>query len=148
MDRLVLNKYGWSDIDLKHDFYEIDYMSEKDNIRFTIHPDARKEVLKRLLLLNHERFEEEVAQGLHKKQDVDAYYQQKGKPIPEGTVFSDQKGSSNKRAPKKAKNKTVQEPQSQYGLFGGESMQISEGSKVTLEKSDGQSFNTISLKAL
>ena len=86
----------------------------------------RKEVLKRLLLLNHERFEEEVAQGLHKKQDVETYYQQKGMPIPEGTLFSDQKGSTNKRAPKKAKNKTVQEPQSQYGLFGEESTQISD----------------------
>lgn len=103
-------------------------------------------MLKRLLLLNHERFEEEVAQGLHKKQDVETYYQQKGMPIPEGTLFSDQKGSTNKRAPKKAKNKTVQEPQSQYGLFGEESTQISDWSKVTLEKRDGQTFKYHFLK--
>lgn len=65
MDEAVLAAYGWEDIDLQHDFYEVDYLPEKDNIRYTIHPNARKEVLKRLLLLNHERYAEEVKQGLH-----------------------------------------------------------------------------------
>lgn len=155
IDTYILKKYGWHEdsekwgkaIQLRHDFYEVDYLPENDRVRYTIHPDARKEVLKRLLLLNHERFEEEVSQGLHKKKDVEAYYQQKGKPIPEGTVFSDRKGSTKKRTPKKAKTKTVQEPQSQYGLFGEESTQISEGSRVTLEKSDGQSFKYHILKS-
>jgi hypothetical protein len=54
MDTIVLNAYGWTDIELKHGFYEIDYLPENDRIRFTIHPNARKEVLKRLLLLNHQ----------------------------------------------------------------------------------------------
>ncbi len=45
-------------------FYEIDYRSENDRIRYTIHPDARKEVLKRLLELNHKIHEEEVKAGL------------------------------------------------------------------------------------
>jgi hypothetical protein len=36
-------------------------------VRYTIHPEARKEVLKRLLQLNHERYAEEVAAGLHDK---------------------------------------------------------------------------------
>lgn len=155
MDEAVLAAYGWHEdsekwgkaIQLRHDFYEVDYLPENDRIRYTIHPDARKEVLKRLLLLNHERFEEEVAQGLHKKQDVESYYQQKGKPIPQGTVFSDNKSSTKKRTPKKAKTKTVQETQSQYGLFGEEYTPISEGSKVTLEKSDGQSFKYHILKS-
>lgn len=155
LDDYVLKLYEWhvdsakwgKAIQLRHDFYEVDYLPENDRVRYTIHPDARKEVLKRLLLLNHERFEEEVAKGLHKKKDVESYYQQKGKPIPEGTVFSDQKGSIKKRTPKKAKAKTVQEPQSQYGLFGEESTQISEGSRVTLEKSDGQSFKYHILKS-
>ncbi|MBX7203667.1 MAG: N-6 DNA methylase, partial [Bacteroidia bacterium] len=46
-------------IDLRHDFYEVDYLPENDRVRFTIHPDARKEVLKRLLELNHKIHEEE-----------------------------------------------------------------------------------------
>jgi hypothetical protein len=64
MDQAVLEAYGWSDIALRHDFYEVDYLPENDRIRFTIHPDARKEVLKRLLELNHKIHEEEVRAGL------------------------------------------------------------------------------------
>jgi hypothetical protein len=54
-------------IDLRHDFYEVDYLPENDRIRYTIHPDARKEVLKRLLELNHKIHEEEVKAGLWEK---------------------------------------------------------------------------------
>lgn len=54
MDLTVLYAYGWSDIDLAHDFYEVDYLPENDRIRYTISPDSRKEILKRLLLLNHQ----------------------------------------------------------------------------------------------
>lgn len=61
MDAAVLNAYGWNDIQLRHDFYEVDYLPENDRIRFTIHPDARKEVLKRLLALNHQIHTKEVA---------------------------------------------------------------------------------------
>lgn len=64
MDNAVLEAYGWQDIQLKHDFYEVDYLPENDRIRYTIHPDARKEVLKRLLELNHKIHEEEVKEGL------------------------------------------------------------------------------------
>jgi hypothetical protein len=60
MDEAVLDAYGWNDIELKHDFYEVDYLPENDRVRFTIHPDARKEVLKRLLELNHKIHEEEM----------------------------------------------------------------------------------------
>jgi hypothetical protein len=67
MDNTVLAAYGWKDIDLKHDFYEMDYLPENDRVRFTIHPDARKEVLKRLLELNHKIYEEEVKAGLWDK---------------------------------------------------------------------------------
>jgi hypothetical protein len=67
MDEAVLTAYGWHidterwgpTIQLRHDFYEVDYLPENDRIRYTIHPDARKEVLKRLLLLNHEIHEAE-----------------------------------------------------------------------------------------
>lgn len=67
MDNAVLEAYGWSDIALRHDFYEVDYLPENDRIRYTIHPDARKEVLKRLLELNHKIHEEEVKAGLWDK---------------------------------------------------------------------------------
>jgi methylase of polypeptide subunit release factors len=75
MDNLVLKAYGWdtdSDkwgpaINLEHDFHEVDYLPENDRIRYTISPQARPEVLKRLLKLNHEIYAEEVAQGLHDK---------------------------------------------------------------------------------
>jgi hypothetical protein len=67
MDKAVLDAYGWNDIALKHDFYEVDYLPENDRVRFTIHPDARKEVLKRLLELNHKIHKEEVEKGLWEK---------------------------------------------------------------------------------
>lgn len=64
MDEAVLDAYGWNDIALKHDFYDVDYLPENDRVRFTIRPDARKDVLKRLLELNHKIHEEEKASGL------------------------------------------------------------------------------------
>lgn len=74
MDEAVLAAYGWATdsedgpaIQLRHDFYEVDYLSENDRIRYTIHPEARKEVLKRLLLLNHKIHDEEVKAGLWDK---------------------------------------------------------------------------------
>jgi hypothetical protein len=70
MDNAVLDAYGWQDVELKHDFYEVDYLPENDRIRFTIHPDARKEILKRLLELNHRIHAEEVAAGLWDKKST------------------------------------------------------------------------------
>lgn len=67
MDEAVLAAYGWQDIALLHDFYEVDYLSENDRVRFTIHPDARKEILKRLLELNHKIHKQEVEAGLWDK---------------------------------------------------------------------------------
>ncbi len=67
MDEAVLRAYKWDDLDLAHDFYEVDYLPENDRVRYTISPEARKEVLKRLLLLNNEIYDEEVKQGLHGK---------------------------------------------------------------------------------
>ncbi|MEG5059159.1 restriction endonuclease [Microcoleus sp. A2-C5] len=62
MDNAVAAAYGWQDIDLGHDFHQT-----KQGLRYTISETARREVLDRLLLLNHERYAEEVAQGLHDK---------------------------------------------------------------------------------
>jgi hypothetical protein len=70
MDETVLKAYGWEDIDLAHDFYEVDYLPENDRVRYTISSDARKEVLKRLLKLNHEIHEQEVKAGLYAKEKI------------------------------------------------------------------------------
>lgn len=67
MDNAVLSAYGWTDLNLAHDFYEVDYLPENDRIRYTISPEVRKEVLKRLLKLNHEIHEQEVKAGLWDK---------------------------------------------------------------------------------
>lgn len=92
MDQSVLEAYGWQDIQLRHNFYEVDYLPENDRVRYTIHPEARKEILKRLLALNHKIHEEEVKAGLWDKKKM-------GKE-------------------KKSKN-VVEEPKEGYGgLFG------------------------------
>lgn len=62
IDQAVAAAYGWDDLDLGHGFHET-----KQGIRFTISEPARREVLQRLLKLNHERYAEEVKQGLHDK---------------------------------------------------------------------------------
>ena len=62
MDQAVAAAYGWTDLDLGHGFHET-----KQGIRFTISEPARREVLQRLLKLNHERYAEEEKQGLHGK---------------------------------------------------------------------------------
>ena len=67
MDEAVLAAYGWSDLDLEHGFHDVEYLPENDRIRYTISEKARKEVLRRLLKLNHEIHEEEVKQGLFKE---------------------------------------------------------------------------------
>ena len=90
MDKAVAAAYGWSDLDLGHGFHET-----KQGTRFTISESARREVLARLLKLNHERYAEEVAQGLHEKA----------------------KGKSPK-APRKSKGKSASEP-SLFGEEGG-----------------------------
>jgi hypothetical protein len=62
MDNTVAAAYGWSDLDLGHGFRET-----PQGVRFTISETTRREVLARLLKLNHERYEEEVKAGLHEK---------------------------------------------------------------------------------
>ena len=59
MDEAVAHAYGWDDLALGHGFHET-----KQGMRYTISEAARREVLDRLLLLNHERHEEEVKAGL------------------------------------------------------------------------------------
>jgi hypothetical protein len=65
MDAAVAHAYGWDDLDLDHGLHEVPYLPENDRVRFTISEPARVEVLRRLSELNRQRYEEEVAQGLH-----------------------------------------------------------------------------------
>ncbi len=66
LDNAVRDAYGWTDLNLGHDFVDVETLPENDRVRYTISPAARKEVLKRLLALNHERAKEEAAQSLDK----------------------------------------------------------------------------------
>lgn len=60
LDIAVIHAYGWADIDLKHDFYDVHDLPENDRTRFTISDAARTEVLRRLSDLNRQRHEEET----------------------------------------------------------------------------------------
>jgi hypothetical protein len=90
MDIAVLEAYGWTDVDLAHEFYEMEYLQENDRTRYTISPQARKEILKRLLQLNHDLYAEEQAAGLNNKKKVTSKKTKaaikKGQPIP-GNLF-------------------------------------------------------------
>jgi hypothetical protein len=73
LDQSVLSEYGWHitssessgrilpAIDLKHSLYDVETLPENDRTRFTISPAARRELLTRLLSLNHQRAAEEAA---------------------------------------------------------------------------------------
>jgi len=77
LDTAIRDAYGWHDpstssgqvlstgsgqvLNLCHDFHEVETLPENDRVRYTISPEARKEVLKRLLLLNHQRAAEQTA---------------------------------------------------------------------------------------
>jgi hypothetical protein len=57
MDIAAASAYGWQDLNLAHGFHET-----KQGIRYTISEAARREVLDRLLALNHQRHAEEEAE--------------------------------------------------------------------------------------
>lgn len=65
MDAAVARAYGWDDLDLGHGFHEVPHLPENDRVRFTLPEAVRVEVLRRLAELNRQRYEEEVARGLH-----------------------------------------------------------------------------------
>jgi hypothetical protein len=60
MDIAVRDAYGWHDLSLEHDFYEVEGLPENDCVRYTISPAARREILKRLLDENHRRASQET----------------------------------------------------------------------------------------
>lgn len=70
MDEVVLETYGWQDLSLQHDYYEVDYLPENDRVRYTINPEVRKELLRRLLELNHKLHAEEMAADIWEKKKL------------------------------------------------------------------------------
>jgi hypothetical protein len=106
MDEAVAVAYGWQDllspdcrsglqpatgddhglkpaptVRLAHGFHET-----KQGIRYTISEEARREVLDRLLELNHQRYAEEVAAGLHDKKANRPAAKRDPKPAPTGAT--------------------------------------------------------------
>ena len=57
LDLAIRDAYGWHDLDLEHDFHDVETLPENDRLRYTISYAARREVLKRLLAENHSRTE-------------------------------------------------------------------------------------------
>lgn len=86
IDEAVAENEGWEELVLDHGFHET-----KQGIRFTISPEARQEVLDRLLGLNLQRHAAEVAQGLwekkksSKKKKVSIEESKDGKPQKQGS---------------------------------------------------------------
>jgi len=74
MDNAVAGAYGWGDLDLGHGFHET-----AQGIRYTIFESARRDVLSRLLKLNHERWEEEQKQSALEGEKPRAKSGRKGK---------------------------------------------------------------------
>jgi len=62
MDHAVATAYGWKDIDLGHGFHEA-----TRGKRYGINESARRIILDRLLALNHQRYDEEIKNGLHEE---------------------------------------------------------------------------------
>jgi hypothetical protein len=62
LDQAVVDAYGWTDLELDHDFRETPV-----GLRYTLSEPVKIEALDRLLELNHSRYDEEVALGLHAK---------------------------------------------------------------------------------
>ena len=59
LDKAIRDAHGWFDLDLDldlgHDFHEVETLSENDRVRYTLSLAVRKEVLKRLPAENHRR---------------------------------------------------------------------------------------------
>ena len=75
MDNAVAAAYGWTDLDLGHGFHET-----KQGVRFTISEPARREVLDRLLKLNHERYAEEVAGTAREEEGPNSQHPRRHQP--------------------------------------------------------------------
>jgi hypothetical protein len=81
IDYTTAQAYGWGDLDLGHRFHDT-----RQGRRFTIASDVQVEVLDRLLELNHERYAEEIRQGLHAKKKAKTKRTKNTieRPVPDG----------------------------------------------------------------
>lgn len=59
IDRAIVACYGWADLDLRHS----SHVNERGHVRYTISPDARREILRHLLTLNLKVVAREAEQG-------------------------------------------------------------------------------------
>lgn len=62
LDHAVQAAYGWDDLNLDHGFHNV----RGAGVRYTFAPETADEVLDRLLELNRDRYQAEVAAGLHR----------------------------------------------------------------------------------
>ena len=85
LDLAVRDAYGWPDLDLGHGFHEV----RGQGVRFTFSPEATDEALDRLLELNKERYEAEVAAGLHTRAKKPKA--RKARPANQSSMFGDVK---------------------------------------------------------
>ena len=112
IDNVVGTGFGWSDLALDHDFYELDYLPEDDRVRYTVSREVRREILKRLSKLNKERHEEEAVAGLHKKNQPKAKATPKKKsPVKRPRT----QAAANDGTPLPQ----IAEPAPQYDMLGG-----------------------------
>ena len=85
LDEAVLAAYGWTgQVALGHDFHEVDTLAENDRVRYTISSAARKEILRRLLALNHQRHALEAAAAAIAVEAKKPTRKPKSKPIASG----------------------------------------------------------------
>jgi hypothetical protein len=59
LDLAIRDAFVWQNLPLDHGFYEVETLAENDRVRYTVSAAARKEILRRLLALNHKRAEAE-----------------------------------------------------------------------------------------
>lgn len=88
LDKTVAEAYGWSDISLNHGFHET-----SQGLRFTLAESARLVVLQRLLVLNHQRHQEEIVASCNNKAATsNTPKASKRKVAPEKTALSHHQG--------------------------------------------------------
>jgi hypothetical protein len=130
MDRAVLDAYGWGDIPTACDFFP-DYVEEDEDgneapksVRYRWPDEVRDEVLARLLALNAERHDEEVAAGLVspdgkrlKRADDDNETAEDGEGDDDSAPSKPKKASAKKKSPA-AKSKSPKKLSGQLE-FGG-----------------------------
>lgn len=68
LDHAVQAAYGWDDLDLNHGFHNV----RGAGVRYTFAPETADEILDRLLELNRDRYQAEVAAGLHQNRATTA----------------------------------------------------------------------------